>query len=378
MKKTMKLQAAIFLLLLGVMLPLHASVNLFGYFENRFYLVESPWISWERFNDKFKLGDYNRMRLKYEVSPSEKVTVNAAVDLFSFHGILTSTMGTYDTSGDTGANGETAASTVKIDLDRAYVDLYLKRCDIRLGKQRVALGVSYLWAPLDIFNRLNILEPKEEKPGANAIRVYVPLGNSAALTGVYSPADDFRSSKSAVRAQVQVMTVDVGLTLMRDGDRQTSIYGLDLRGENILGWWLEAGYFVTPLRKDVKLVLGFDYTFPLKNGLYWLIECYYDASGEKNCADYDYNLLLNGERFTLGQSYFLSMLRYPFTHFFSVSLTALGNWGDGSYMLYPTINWEISQNVMLSTGFYFPLGNSRGEFKQSRPNIFFTWLKISF
>jgi hypothetical protein len=378
MKKIARPSAAIFLLFLSFLLPLNAAADIFGYFENRFYLIDYPWVSWEQFNDKFKLGDYNRLRLKFEASPSQKVTVNVAVDFFSFHGILTSPLGTYETSNGTDTPGETEVRNVKIDLDRAYVDLYFKRFDIRVGKQRVALGVSYLWAPLDIFNRVNILEPREEKPGANALRVYVPLGNASALTGVFSPGSDFRSSKSAFRAQTQVTGVDMGLTLMRAGDRQTSIYGLDLRGETLLGWWLEGGYFVSPLHKDVKLVRGFDYTFPLRNGLYWLSEFYYDSSGKKNSADYDYNLLFSGERFTLGQTYLLSMLRYPFSNFISVSLTYLGNWGDGSYMLYPAISYEISQNIMISTGFYFPLGSPGGEFKQNRPNIFFVWLKINF
>ncbi|MCP5052533.1 MAG: hypothetical protein GY940_35520 [bacterium] len=194
---------------------------------NRFFLVNNTGIGWDNFKEKFKLGDYNRLRLKYKASPSKKVTVNIAVDFFSFHGIVNSPIGTYDA--ETATSPGSGSDDVTMNLDRAYVNLYFKKFDVTVGKQRVALGVSYLWAPLDLFNRVN--------------------------------------------------------TVIRSGDTGTSIYGLDLRGENFVGWWLEGGYFDSPTGNDTKLVLGFDYTFPLKNGLYWLNEFYYDASGEADGAN---------------------------------------------------------------------------------------------
>jgi hypothetical protein len=353
---------------------LMADADISGYFENRFFLLNHLDTSWKNLNLKFSLGDYNRLRLKYQASPSKKVRVNAAVDFFSFHGFMTSPLGTYDDSAPAGSE----TNKVKIDVDRAYVDLYFKGFDISIGKQRVAMGVSYLWAPLDIFNRVNIFEPKEEKPGANALKIYIPLGTYSSITGVFSPEKDFSSSKSGLRAQTQALGTDMAVTVIRSGPVDTSIYGLDFRGENFIGWWIEAGYFVSPGRKDKKIVLGFDYTFPLKRGLYWMSEFYYDSSGEKDSSNYDYQRLLSGDRFTLGQKYFFSMLRYSFTDFISAAVSYIGNWGDGSYILNPVIQYEISQNALLSLGFYFPLGKKNSEFNRSNQNIFFIWLKVNF
>lgn len=50
-------------------------IDIFGYLENRFFLVENRDVSWNDFNEKFKLGDYNRLRLQLKASPSEKVTL---------------------------------------------------------------------------------------------------------------------------------------------------------------------------------------------------------------------------------------------------------------------------------------------------------------
>jgi hypothetical protein len=349
-----------------------------GYFENRFFLVNNTEVKWDDFNDKFKLGDYNRLRLKLKASPAKNVRVNVAVDFFSFHGVMTTPMGTVDSPGDAGSGGR----DVEIDLDRAYVDLYFKAFDLSIGKQRVAMGVSYLWAPLDIFNRVNVFEPKEEKPGTNAFKVYVPLGTSSSITGVFSPEEDFKGSRYGIRGKSQLGGIDLGVTLIRSGTTDTTIYGLDLRGENFVGWWVEAGYFVSTLNglteKNEKIVLGFDYTFPIKDGLYWLNEFFYDASGAKEPVDYDYQAVMSGERFTMGRTYFFSMLRYRFSDFLTGSVSYIGNWGDGSYILNPSIQYEVSQSVLVSTGFYFPMGKGSGEFNSQKRNMFFVWLKVNF
>lgn len=359
---------------------LQAGIDIFGYFENRFFLTVDPEIEWGDPGEKFSLGDYNRVRLKLRASPSEKVNVNLALDFYTFFGFITSPLGTYSPE-DSG--GE---ESMRIDLDRAYVDLYFKHFDLTIGKQRIALGVSYLWAPLDIFNRINILEPKEEKPGANAAKVYVPLGTASSLLGVFSPDEDLKTSKVALRGKTQVGGVDMAITFIYSGFTDTTVLGLDIRGETLIGWWIEAGYFKLSDQSAAKLVVGFDYTFPLKNGLYWLNEFFYDASGAENKDQYDHELLLAGERFTLGRYYLFSMLRYGFSQLFSVSLAYIGNLGDGSYILNPALQYVVRQNVTLSGGVYFPLGQSGGEFNTVVPAeesnrispVFFIWLKINF
>ncbi len=364
--------AVLGLVLLPLLLSAAVDLDFFGYYENRFFLLNDGEVSWDDFKEKFKLGDYNRLRLQLQASPSKKVTVNVAVDFFTFHGALRSPLGTVDTGG--GAQKD----EVLIDLDRAYVDLYFKHFDISVGKQRVAMGVSYLWAPLDVFNRVNFMEPKEEKPGVNAVKLYLPLGSSSSITAVFSPDEDFETSKSGLRAQTQLFGVDMAATLIRSGDTETSIYGVDLRGENFIGWWVEAAHVDAPEDSYQKLVLGFDYTFPLGRGLYWLSEFFYDTGGEKNRALYDYQKVLTGERFTLGRTYFFSMLRYSFSDFLSGSVSYIGNWGDGSYVLNPGLQYEISQSVSVSSGCYFPMGKTGGELKRKEQSVFYIWLKVNF
>jgi len=361
------------LFLAGIFLAttlLRAESEWFGYYENRFFLISKKTIPWSSFNEKIELGDYNRLRLNFKASPATKMSVNLAIDIFSFHGVLTSPLGI--------STADTGAKTARIDPDRIYVDLHFKHFDLSLGKQRTALGVSYIWAPIDVFNRVNIFEPKEEKPGVNAAKLYVPLGRRTSLTGIFSPDDRFRSSTSALRAQTQLGALDAAITLIHRGEYRQTIYGADLRGENLIGWWVEYGYHTSPSDQYSKLVIGWDYTFPIKKGLYWLNEYFHDGSGERNPERYDYTRLLSQERFILARHYFLSLLRYTFNEFWQATISYIGNWTDGSFLLSPAIQYDPFPNGSLTCGGYFPCGDRQGELNRGGRNMIFLWLKIHF
>ncbi len=356
-------------------ITLPGETDIFGYFENRLFMIYSYDEILENDTEKISFGDYNRLRLKLKATPSESVTLNVALDLFTFHGVVSSPFGV------SGSNGDIADSSLenfKIDLDRAYADIHFKKFDITIGKQRVAMGVSYIWAPLDVFNRINVFEPGEEKPGVNAFKVYIPVGKRSSVTGVFSPESDLSSSESGIRFQTLLSGIDVGFTLITTGRNGEKIYGIDLRGEHFIGWWLECGFFDSEYENNFKVVFGFDYTFPVGSGIYWLSEYYYDQSGQKDTSLYNYDLLLGGDRFTLGKNYFLSMLRYGFSDFLSASVSYIGNWDDGSFFINPSVSYEVFQNVSVTTGMYFPMGTKDGEFNRGKKSIFFLWLKINF
>jgi hypothetical protein len=348
-----------------------SNLETFGYYENRFFILSSGQLSLQDISENFSLGDYNRLRLQFRSPIAENISLNLALDFFTFHGVISSPLGVYGNSGQ--------SNTTETQLDRAYIDLYFPAFDITLGKQRIAMGISRLWAPLDLFNRVNIFEPAEEKPGVNAIKIYVPVGQKSSLSGVISPEDNFNSTKSGFRAKTQIAGLDAALTLIHWGGQNQTIYGLDLRGENFIGWWLEGGYFSSAEEKNMKLVVGFDYTFPFKRGIYWLNEFFYDESGKKDSGQYDFDRLLTGESFTLAREYYFSSLQFPLAGFFSLSTTYIGNWTDGSYILSPGLRYELSQNVTLNLGLFFLLGRKGGEFNREGANdVFYIWLKMNF
>ena len=68
----------------------------FGYYENRFFILSSGRLSFRNFSENYSLGDYNRLRLQLRSSASENISLNLAVDLFTFHGIISSPLGVYE------------------------------------------------------------------------------------------------------------------------------------------------------------------------------------------------------------------------------------------------------------------------------------------
>jgi hypothetical protein len=358
-------------LLLFISIPISAQLDFSGYFENRLFVLGDSNTPWKRFNEKFSLGDYNRLRLMMKNSPIADVTVHLAVDLFSFHGMIASPLG----------DSSFSAQKNKIEVlpDRLFGEIHFKGFDLTVGRQRIPLGVSYLWAPLDVFGRINVFEPKEEKPGVNAVRAYVPLGSASSLTGIISPDDHFETSSAAIRTQTRIGSVDAALTLIHQGSRELTTFGLDLRGENQLGWWVEAAISRGSSFRADKLVLGLDATLPLgTRSLYWLSEFYYDSSGSTFFEGYDFPALARGERFTLARTYLLSVLRLDAGEFLGLSVSYIGNLCDGSFILTPGMAWELNQAVSFSGGLYLPFGTRESEYNRSRMTIFYLWLKINF
>ncbi|MCK4890935.1 MAG: hypothetical protein KAS97_13450 [Candidatus Aminicenantes bacterium] len=368
MKKLLLLSFLIILLLINLI----SETEFSGYYENRFFLIFNTGNNGLSDN-KILTGDYNRLRLKLKATPSDKVKINLAVDFFSIYGSLMTPAGVNDNSSIDQIN-----PNEQIDLDRIYVDMYFKHFDLSVGKQRIAMGVSYLWAPLDIFNRINFLEPKEEKPGVNALKLYAPLGKNKSLTAVFLPDEDIGSSGKALRFNWTFFNIDSGITYISGYQIYKDVFGLDLRGENFIGWWIEYGYFKTFSETYSKFVLGVDYTFPIGSGLYWLSEYFYDNSGEVDFNNYDYDLVINGDRFTLGRKYLFSMLRYGVSDFASLSISYIGNIDDGSFLINPAFSYELFQNVSITSGFYIPMGKSGRELNNKNIGAFFLWLKINF
>ena len=177
-----------------------SDLEIFGYYENRFYVLSTGELNFQNFGENLSLGDYNRLRLQFRSSASQNISLNMAVDFFTFHGFIRTPLGVPESPGQ--------QDPTYTQLDRAYVDFYFPGFDITLGKQRIATGVSYLWAPLDVYNRVNIFDPAEEKPGVNALRIYIPVGKVSSLTGVFSPENNFNSSKSSLRAKTHFAGID--------------------------------------------------------------------------------------------------------------------------------------------------------------------------
>ena len=70
---------------------------------------------------------------------------------------------------------------LSLSIDRLWVQYTHNKLEIKLGRQRINWGQTFVWNPNDIFNTYNFFEfDYPERPGADAVRViYYPNYNSS-------------------------------------------------------------------------------------------------------------------------------------------------------------------------------------------------------
>ena len=70
-------------------------------------------------------------------------------------------------------------------LDRCAIKIALPRADLTVGRQPLSFGKAYFWNPLDVFGAFDPRQfDRDYKPGVDALRLDVPLGDFSGLTVV--------------------------------------------------------------------------------------------------------------------------------------------------------------------------------------------------
>jgi hypothetical protein len=255
------------------------------------------------------------------------------------------------------------------NLDRCVVAFKPPAADILLGRQAIAWGSGRVVNPTDVlapfaFNELD----KEERRGVDALRVRVPLGALEEIDVGAVAGDRFSPGKDAffVRGKIHEFKTDItGLAMAFRGHL---LVGLDLaRSIGGAGSWLEAAYVVpdafrksrTPGERNYfRASAGLDYNFSSKT--YGFVEYHFNSAG---AADPEAYLSLftttayrDGAVYLLGRHYVNAGATYqispllPFTGLVIVNLT------DGSFVLAPSVDYNIAQNIYLAGGAYWGVG----------------------
>jgi len=340
--------------LLLITAPTRAALEMGGYFENRIFTATGG---------DHRTGGYNSLRIRFFPDISEKINLESAVNFISPYGFW-------------------PGHEISI-LDRAYVDFYSSRFDLTIGRQRISWGTSYIWAPLDVFNRVNLIEPKGEREGVNAVRVYVPFGRLSGASAAFAPEGDIPDSRKGIRVFSNLYGVDLGLSFITG--RNERLLGMDLRGDLEVGWWAEIVRLWEGDGAVLKGVMGLDYTFEAGNGLYVLCEYYHDESGEPDRSRYDFSKL--AERNTLARDYLFSLSNYPLRVNLTLSASLTVNLNDNTGILNPYIRYDIFQDVSLTFGAYIFYGPEGGEFQPTDKvdpsgimgsDMLFSWLRVDF
>ena len=313
--------------------------------------------------------DLNRLRLRLEGEPIAHI----ALDLQYDNELL---IGNYLTTQQY-ALAKAQAPTTSFDLDRDYAardnlvarhGLYRATVswsgpsfDLKVGRQRIALGTGQFWSPLDLLNPIDPTRLERDfRTGVDAVLLERKLGALARFDGVYSPATVRTKSSVAGYVHGNARGTDYSLlagTIRGDAaigaDFARAIGGLGIRGE---------ATFTRPTvgPRYGRALLGSDYGFP--NTLNLTAELYYNGQGASDPARYDFAALLAGRMLNVGRYYGAIAASYELTPLVKIADYVVLNINDRSGVVWPQLEYSAAANLVIAAGVQRFTGRPQSEY----------------
>ena len=378
----MKWKFLLYSLILLTTTVLSQELQFSGYFENQFF----P----QRLNKEWIFQDYNKLRLDLSAEISENVTFNGDYIYRIYHGATT--FSALDFLPDhlvaqyqqTMNLPQTILNPLfefkqedKNFLDNAYVSIYSKKVNVRIGKQQLPWGSGYSWNPTDIFNEKNPLDPTYEKVGVNAFKIEIPFMSEGMLTGIICVEDQWKTSTKGFKLKQHLSGFDLSFSFVEKHQTSLNYYSLqpfserrrlfggDFSGQLFgLGIWGEGAFNHMELSENFgQYLFGSDYTF--ENGFYLTGEYYHNGLGKTKKENYTFNdwmRLMGSQGENLGQNYIFAGGSYPITELWNWSNFLLFNFNDKSGLIFPWFSYSLNDNTEILLVGYLPFGPAKSEF----------------
>lgn len=332
-----------------------------------------PWQAVQLFRPTFEVQPHERVRIA--ATPQLQIA-EGRYSLAEGYALVDAQLGSLVEAADCSLDAPPRYDSADdlLSVERLYVDLYLPRVDLRVGRQALNWGSALFINPTDIFAEVLFTEPWRQRAGVDALRATVPIGERHQVVGVAAITPDLEQGRFGVKATFNALETDFSAlgAVTTDADAYA---GLDLRGQLLLGWWVEGR---TSVQEPAPIVsAGVDYSFAVLDQLYLAAQYSYDGTGLEDPALYSFaarglavavpdclgeTLEQEGvsqaePRFTLGRHYGLLTARVAALSSWSGSVTGIMNLQDRSTLLVPTLAWAPGAAFTINAGAQLPLGD---------------------
>lgn len=304
-----------------------------------------------------------------------------------------------------GSDDSVSSLAIFQNLDRLYLTINGKWADLYLGRQAIAWGSAHLINPTDIlvpyaFNQLDV----EDRTGVDAFRIRIPAGLMGEIDAGYVFGEDLKYKNSALFLRGRFYYHRTDITAMGIVFQKNLLFGLDLaRSLGGAGFWLEGGYVLANALDSqrhndeedyLRISIGMDYV--LADGTYLFGEYHFNQAGacepENHLSLLEKTAYRQGSVYLFGRHYLVPGISYQITPLFILNGEMLINLTDPSVFLMPQVEYNIAQDIYLSAGAYFGLGEKpdavtyddqkttvklRSEFG-GYPDLYFTSFRIYF
>jgi hypothetical protein len=266
-----------------------------------------------------------------------------------------------------GDDGSGDGFWVTQNLDRAFVTYSGSSFDLHVGRQPVSFGSAHAVNPTDVIAPFSYSTiAKEELAGVDAIRLKVPTGHMGELDAGVVLGDEARADESAafIRSRGYYGGTDVAFMVM--AFRDNVLLGADaVRSIGGAGSWVEAALTLAggaadyrPEDNYARLSAGVDYIF--KGGTYASLEYHYNGPGatgtEQGMSHLTGTAYTDGAVYLMCRNYLAPAATFEITPLMHFTAQALVNLDDGSALVAPGLEYNVSDDVYLGLGAYAGLG----------------------
>ena len=303
---------------------------------------------------------HNRLNFKWFISPSFIASLEFRNRLL--YGNILNRFPGYNNMFDYD-NGITRLSTnwfqgknyiFNTSVDRLWLQYSSNKLQIIAGRQRINWGQNYVWNPNDIFNTYSYFDfDYEEKPGSDAVRIqYYPTSTSV----VEFAAKINKQKKTTLAGLYRFNQWKYDIQFIAAMVNQSDLMiGTGWSGQLGKGGFAGEASYLRPMSHFIDSTgvflasVGYNYTF--KNSLFLQVEALYN--GNKNSANiFSIDQLtssnLSARNLFLPDFSLFCSASYPITPLVNCSLAGIGNSKSKLYIIIPTLNISLSNNLELS------------------------------
>ena len=313
------------------------------------------------------------------------------------------------------AVGDAIGLLTRFDLDRTYTrrdDLDGRhliyrawgryegdRLTLTAGRQRIALGRARLWNPTDLFNPIFPLQIEgTQRVGQDAVVARFKAAEGFWTEVIWAPQED--ADESRVAGRLEWIRTDFEASLMVGRFERDYLFGGDF-ARNLGDAAIRAEASFTKLAVGGRIwqaVASIDYTFPVGNGLYTLVEHLYNENRGFDFA----RQVLNGlpalpagnleqrlklveglidtpgfqvalDRFPTLRALHLTgfQVTYEFHSLLNGSALVIADWDGPSTAIFPALTYVATDDLELTLGTQLFIGPSeRSEYGDAANVVF--------
>ncbi len=265
-------------------------------------------------------------------------------------------------------------------IDRLWADITMGPVQLKVGRQRINWGQTFVWNPNDIFNAYSYFDiDYPERPGSDAIRlqVYPSYSSTIELAAAMNSEEDltlagmYRFNKWGYDIQLLAGMVDSEDIVLGAG--WSGAFGsTSFRGE--ISWFQPQDNFSDTTGTGLFTV-GLDYGFS-GTGMLQLQALYCNNPLTFDNFDAFYSENLSAKDLAFSEFSLFGSVTYPITPLFNISLAAI--WYPGLDGFFTGPSAEISMAENLDFSFIWQYFNAELNDDRTRMNLGFIRMKYSF